>query len=73
VFASGTAALFGLYEQVSVWGMMSAIPVTAWEMSLAVYLIVKGFKAPAVAPAVAAADTRTSEADTRTSEWTRAA
>ena len=45
IFASSAAVLFGLYEQVSLWGTMSAIPVTAWEMSLAVYLIVKGFKA----------------------------
>jgi len=45
IFASSTAVLFGLYEQVSVWGPIAAIPVTAWEMSLAVYLIVKGFGA----------------------------
>ena len=45
IFASSTAVLFGLYEQVSVWGPIAAIPVTAWEMSLAVYLIVKGFRA----------------------------
>jgi len=45
IFASSTAVLFGLYEQVSVWGPIAAIPVTAWEMRLAVYLIVKGFGA----------------------------
>ena len=44
VFASGTAVLFGLYEQISAWGAIAAIPVFAWEMSLAVWLIVKGFK-----------------------------
>jgi hypothetical protein len=26
--------------------MAAAIPVTAWEMSLAVYLIVKGYRTP---------------------------
>ncbi len=36
--------MFGLFQQVSVWGAIAAIPVTAWEMSLAVYMIVKGFK-----------------------------
>jgi len=45
IFASGTAVLFGLYGQQSVWGSIAAIPVFAWEMSLAVWLIVKGFKA----------------------------
>ena len=41
--------LFGLYEQVSVWGSIAAIPVFAWEMSLAVWLIAKGFKPSAIA------------------------
>jgi hypothetical protein len=49
VFASSTAVLFGLYPQVSVWGSIAAIPVFAWEMSLAVWLIVKGFKPSAIA------------------------
>ena len=44
IFASGTAVLFGLYGQQSVWGSIAAVPVFAWEMSLAVWLIVKGFK-----------------------------
>jgi len=44
IFASGTAEMFGLYQQISVWGAIAAIPVFAWEMSLAVWLIVKGFK-----------------------------
>ena len=44
IFAAGTAEMFGLFQQVSVWGAIAAIPVTAWEISLAVYLIVKGFK-----------------------------
>lgn len=44
IFASGAAVMFGLYQQISVWGAIAAIPVFAWEMSLAVWLIVKGFK-----------------------------
>ncbi len=35
--------MFGLYQQISVWGSIAALPVFAWEMSLAVWLIVKGF------------------------------
>jgi uncharacterized protein DUF4386 len=48
IFASSAAVLFGLYEQVSVWGSIAAIPVFAWEMSLAVWIIVKGFRPSAV-------------------------
>jgi hypothetical protein len=44
IFASATAVMFGLYEQLSVWGSIAALPVFAWEISLAVWLIVKGFK-----------------------------
>lgn len=44
IFASGIGEMFGLYQQISVWGAIGAIPVTAWEMSLAVWMIVKGFK-----------------------------
>lgn len=44
IFASSIAVLFGLYEQVSTLGSIAAIPVFAWEMSLAVWLIAKGFK-----------------------------
>lgn len=44
LFVSGTAELFGLYGPFSVWGSIGALPVFAWKMSLAVWLIVKGFK-----------------------------
>jgi len=49
IFASAAAVLFGLYEQVSAWGMIAAVPVFVWEMSLAVWLIVKGFRPSAFA------------------------
>ncbi|WP_433250530.1 DUF4386 domain-containing protein [Streptosporangium sp. CA-135522] len=44
IFVSATAVMFGLYEQVSVWGSIAAVPVFAWEVTLAVRLIAKGFK-----------------------------
>ncbi|MEW9527311.1 DUF4386 domain-containing protein [Microbispora sp. NPDC049125] len=49
VFASGTAYMFGLYEQISVWSALGAVPVFAWEICLAVYLIVRGFRPSAMA------------------------
>lgn len=57
---SAAATLFGIYDQVSSWAMVAALPIALWELSLGVYLVVKGFR-PAVvrqriaAPAPAAA------------------
>ncbi len=44
VFASGIAVLFGLYEQTSPISAIATLPEFAWELSLGIYLIVKGFK-----------------------------
>lgn len=46
VFASVTATMFGLVEQVSTLGAVVAIPVFGWELSLAGRLIIKGFRTP---------------------------
>ncbi|OEJ37470.1 hypothetical protein AR457_32370 [Streptomyces agglomeratus] len=43
ICVSATAVMFGLYEQLSVLGSVAAIPVFAWEITLAVRLITKGF------------------------------
>jgi len=52
ICASGTAVLLGAYEQLSVWGGLAALPVFAWEVSLALYLVVRGFRtaSPTVPP-----------------------
>ena len=44
LLASATATLFGLYDQVSSWAMLAALPIAVWEFSLGVWLVVKGFK-----------------------------
>ncbi len=41
--------MFGLYEQISVWGAIAAVPVFAWEISLALYPILRGFRTTAAA------------------------
>jgi len=48
IFASGTAVLFGLYEDLSIPGIAAAAPVLAWELSVAIWMIVKGFRPSAV-------------------------
>jgi hypothetical protein len=48
VFVAALLELFGVIEQVSAWGAVLALPVAAYEITLAVYLIVKGFKLSAI-------------------------
>ncbi|KQV13921.1 MULTISPECIES: DUF4386 domain-containing protein [unclassified Kitasatospora] len=43
ICASAVAVLFGLYGQVSPLGSLAALPVFAWEVTLAVRLIARGF------------------------------
>jgi hypothetical protein len=57
VFASGTAVLFGAYEDLSIFGVAAAAPVFAWEVSLAVWMIVKGFKPSPITAGKVAAET----------------
>nr|WP_256566066.1 DUF4386 domain-containing protein [Deinococcus sp. QL22] len=44
VFAAGLLELFGIIEQISAWGVGLALPVAAYEMMLAGWLLVKGLK-----------------------------
>lgn len=43
IFLCAILVMFGVFPQISVWGAILAVPVAVNEMSLAVYLIVKGF------------------------------
>jgi Domain of unknown function (DUF4386) len=45
LFASATAVLFGAYQQVSLPGAVAPVPVFAWELTLAFFLIARGFRA----------------------------
>jgi len=60
LFASSLATMFGGHGQVSSSAFVFALPIAAWELSLGVYLTVKGFRrpvtldAPVASPALAA-------------------
>jgi hypothetical protein len=41
--------LFGINEQVSTWSLIALLPIFLWELSLGIYLVVKGFRPAAVA------------------------
>ena len=59
VFAWNAAKMFGIYEQISAWTAIAAVPVFARELTLAIWLIAEGFKASAIA--VASPKTATQE------------
>ena len=44
IVLSGTAVVLGLIEAGSTWQMVATVPEFLWELSLGVYLIVKGFR-----------------------------
>lgn len=48
VFICALLVMFGVIQQVSVWGAILALPVAANEMILAIWLIVKGFNVSAL-------------------------
>ena len=49
IFTCALFVMFGVFTQLSVWGAILAIPIAAFEMILAVWLIVKGFNRSALA------------------------
>jgi hypothetical protein len=44
LLAAAIAILFGYFEQFSAVPSLATLPVAAWELSLGVYMVVKGFK-----------------------------
>lgn len=55
IVASGVAIVLGAYENGSSVNSLLSLPEIAWEASLTIYLIVKGFRpSPILAPAVVA-------------------
>ncbi len=44
LLASGTAVLFGVIEPDSALQNLATVPEFVWELSLGIYLMVKGFR-----------------------------
>ena len=49
--------MFGIYDQVSPLSAIAALPVGLWELSLGVWLVVKGFKPSPITAGMTPADT----------------
>ena len=58
LFASDLAIMFGLWEQVSLPAGIATVPIALWEVSLGVYLVVKGFKPSPITAGMTATNTR---------------
>jgi hypothetical protein len=46
LLASSTATLFGAWEQDSSTALLFALPIATWELSVGIYMAVKGFRTP---------------------------
>jgi hypothetical protein len=54
LIAAFVAILFGGIEQISAWTAIATLPVAAWELSLGVWLVAKGFRSSPVTEGMAA-------------------
>ena len=54
LLASSTATLFGVYPQVSGWSALATLPVFIRELSLGLWLTIKGFKSCPITESIAA-------------------
>lgn len=55
IFIMTTARMLDGYSQLPTWAALAVLPIFAWEVSLALWLITKGFRQPALASLTAVA------------------
>lgn len=48
IFFYNAARIFGFYEQMPTWMAIAVVPIFAWEVTLALWMITKGFRSSAV-------------------------
>jgi len=65
ILTSATAIMFGIWTQDAVWHWLAAAPIFAWELSLGVWLVVKGFKPSPITAGMVTTDTRPAYQDAR--------
>jgi uncharacterized protein DUF4386 len=58
MISSALGQVLGINEQVSGWSLIALLPIFAWELSLGLYLAIKGFKPSAPIMVAAAAESR---------------
>jgi hypothetical protein len=61
LIGSATATVFGLWEQTSAPSAVAALPIALWEISLGVWLVVKGFKPSPITAGMTSTSTHASD------------
>lgn len=57
LLASTIATLFGIHDQLSPFALVAVLPIFVWELSLGIWLVVKGFRpSPSTSQDVASAE-----------------
>ena len=56
LLASSFGVVLGAWEQVSTVGALTALPIAAWELSLGLWLTIRGVRMPETAPGAPVAD-----------------
>jgi hypothetical protein len=57
LFASDLAIMFGIWKQFSLPAGIATVPIALWEVSLGVWLVVKGFKPSPITSGMTASST----------------
>jgi len=57
LLTSTTATMFGINHPGSAWSTIAVAPIFVWELSLGIYLVVKGFKPSPITAGIAGAGT----------------
>jgi Domain of unknown function (DUF4386) len=57
LIASVIAKYFGIYDELSAWSALGALPVAVFELSLGIYLVAKGFRPCRITAEMTAAET----------------
>jgi hypothetical protein len=63
LITSTVAVLFGIIEPISPWTAIATLPIALWEISLGIWLVVKGFRPSPITAGMTAAATPSADRD----------
>ena len=63
LITSTVTVLFGIIEPISPWTAIATLPIALWEISLGVWLVVKGFRPSPITAGMTASATPSADRD----------